>query len=550
MWNQTLARLHRLWAALLPALALALIWAAPAAAQDGPARTTASDPAWRAAYWNNTDLVGAPVLERDDAELNFDWGGGSPDPAVHPDLFSARWTRYLYLEEGLYRFTASADDGVRVFVDDRVIIDDWRDGPVRDSVGERALTTGHHLVRVEYYEKSDLAVAKLRWERIAGPTPTAPPPPPAPTPSPETWRGEYFSNRDLSGDPTLVRADSRIDFNWGTGAPAAGLPADNFSVRWTRSPEFKAGMRRFTVTSDDGVRLWVNDRLIIDRWQVQAPTTFAADIYLPAGRIPIRLEYFEGAEQARISLTWTGDDGDSGQTPPSNRWRAQYFAGRDLRGAPLLVRDENAIAWNWELGSPEQGVVPADNFSARWTRTMRLAGGRYRFTVETDDGVRLYVDDKLIVDRWQVQTRTRYAVTLDLTSGNHTVRMEYFEATEQAYARLTWSRLRQDEQPVGNIVTCVPPQPANNAWIRLYRLNSANQWVSLGRGIGSIDPTGYLKIDGLPVDERRFGKEGEPYRVEQLVDDVVLESTGNFQTGEPTFRVRANMDNPTPWQCR
>ncbi|HHW89125.1 MAG TPA: hypothetical protein GX400_23280 [Chloroflexi bacterium] len=102
---------------------------------------------------------------------------------------------------------------------------------------------------------------------------------------------------------------------------------------------------------------------------------------------------------------------------------------------------------------------------------------------------------------------------------------------------------------IGNIITCVPPQPQNYAWIKLYRLNNANQWVAIGRGIGSINPTGFLKIDGLPVDVNRFGGAGEPYKVEQWVDNRVVQSTGDFLRGEPEFRVRAFADNYTPWRC-
>ena len=74
-------------------------------------------------------------------------------------------------------------------------------------------------------------------------------------------------------------------------------------------------------------------------------------------------------------------------------------------------------------------------------------------------------------------------------------------------------------------------------------------WVSMGRGIGSINPTGYLKIDGLPVDIGRFGVEGEPYKIEQWIDSRVVQSTGDFYRGEPMFRIRPAADNYTPWGC-
>ena len=70
------------------------------------------------------------------------------------------------------------------------------------------------------------------------------------------WRGEYFDNRNLEGEPALIRNDKEIDFNWKDGAPSSSLPANNFSARWTRSLHFEAAIYRFAIRIDDGVRLW------------------------------------------------------------------------------------------------------------------------------------------------------------------------------------------------------------------------------------------------------------------------------------------------------
>ena len=102
---------------------------------------------------------------------------------------------------------------------------------------------------------------------------------------------------------------------------------------------------------------------------------------------------------------------------------------------------------------------------------------------------------------------------------------------------------------VGNLVTCAPPNPPHNAWIWLYRLDGNEHWQRISKGIGAIDPSGRLKIDGLPVDVDRFGTRGEPYRIELVIDGRVVESTGNFQAGEPEFRLFPDRDNATSWPC-
>jgi hypothetical protein len=82
-----------------------------------------------------------------------------------------------------------------------------------------------------------------------------------------------------------------------------------------------------------------------------------------------------------------------------------------------------------------------DNFSARWTRTVNLAAGVYRFTVTGDDGVRLYVDGQLKIDRWTEQPPTTYTVDVLLFGGNHELRLEYFELGGGAVARVSWQKI-------------------------------------------------------------------------------------------------------------
>lgn len=537
----------RAWA--LPILVAAMLLpAGTAQAQDAPLRAAASDPYWVATYWNNTALSGEPVLVRQESNLDNRWGSGSPDGSVNSDFFSARWTRYIYLNDGVYRFTASTDDGMRVWVDDRLIIDRWREQSARTFVVDRRLSTGHHLLRVEYFEGTGDATAILGWERVGG----GGTPPPAIT----DWRAEFFNNRDLSGDPALVRNDGAINFDWGSGSPAPGqVDSDNFSARWTRDLRLDAGNYRFTVTVDDGVRLWVNNARIIDEWREQSPRTFSSEIYLPGGSIPVRLEYLELTGNGQVRLDWQRtdqpppppDDGDDNGA--DDNWRGEYYDNGSFSGSPMFVRHDDQINFDWGYGSPQRDMDP-DWFTVRWTRTIFTGEGRHRFTTETDDSVRLWVDGRLLIDKWIAQPRTRYSASIDLSRGNHTVVMEYAERTQLAFAKLTINGPAQESRvPVGNIVTCVPPQPDNYAWIKLYRLDGNNNWVSIGRGIGTVNPSGFLKIDGLPVDTDRFGDRGEPYKVEMWVNSRVVTSTGNFQRGEPEFRVRAFADNFTPWQC-
>jgi hypothetical protein len=130
---------------------------------------------------------------------------------------------------------------------------------------------------------------------------------PAKPPWPEdtsTWQGEYFNNMTLEGEPVMVREDAEIDFDWGTGSPAPAIDDDGFSVRWTRTANLRPGLYRFTVTSDDGARLWVNERLVISAWYDHTEMTFRREMELPGGPVELRLEYYEKSMLAMIRVSW------------------------------------------------------------------------------------------------------------------------------------------------------------------------------------------------------------------------------------------------------
>jgi len=265
-----------------------------------------SFPDWKAEFFSNIYLSGAPVLQRNDPHIAFDWGVHSPGPGVDSDNFSVRWTRTQYFDAGTYRFTAAVDDGVRVWVDSYLVIDEWWAHPVRSYTGDVTLAAGNHSLRVEYYERGAHAVAKVSWERAAGP---------GPAPGPGQWYGEYFNNTTLSGAPALTRSDSQIEFNWGWGSPDWRVPGDYFSARWSGTVWFGSSRTySFSARSDDGVRVWVDGSLVIDGWYDHAPTTFTGDRWLAAGDHHIRVEYYERASTAEIHFWW---DGVAPAPPPS-----------------------------------------------------------------------------------------------------------------------------------------------------------------------------------------------------------------------------------------
>ncbi len=255
--------------------------------------TVSADPAtpWRGEYYNNMSLSGAPVLVRDDTSVSFDWGNGSPAAGVNADGFSARWTSFVSFGGGSYVFHVTSDDGARLWVDDQLLIDQWHDRSATTFDATRSLSAGYHSLRLEYYENVGNAVIKLWWD-TGNSTIT-------------DWRGEYYNNTWLGGTPAVVRNDVAINYDWGSGSPAAGVNADGFSVRWTRTVWIPTSDNYvFSATMDDGMRLWVDGTLVIDKWYPQSRATHTGTIYLAFGNHQIKVEYLEVTGAAVAIMNW------------------------------------------------------------------------------------------------------------------------------------------------------------------------------------------------------------------------------------------------------
>ena len=410
-------------AALLVLVALlASIFATGKAQAQGTVTPRHTDPFWQASYWNNTTLSGTPVLNREDRTLDFDWGTGSPHPSVNSDNFSARWSRYIDVTPGDYTFTAISDDGIRVRIDGELVIDAWWDHSVTQFTGTKTLTAGHHLVEVEYYEKSGQAVAKLSWQ--AGPPPIS------------DWKGEYFNNKSLSGTPVVVRNDTAINFDWGTGSPAAGITPDGFSVRWSQKLNLASGMYRFRMTVDDGARLFVNGHTLIDAWKLQSATEHSGEIYLPGGSVTAQMEYFEEGGNAVARLLWEKVGG--GTTPVPTPTPLPPSSGGvlvDNRDAGF-VRGGTAAGW----ASANEGY----NGHLYWTQNNDWARPGYnwgRWYPSLSKG--RYEVFVYIPDRYSTTSSARYWIS---HAGGFTQRVVDQSAYSDQWVSLGTYSLRGDKQ--------------------------------------------------------------------------------------------------------
>src|SRR5579862_3184522 len=121
--------------------------------------------AFTGCYYKNMTLSGDPAFVRTDNEINFIWGGNqSPDPSLMPNDFSVRWSGNFNFSQGNYTFSLVTSDGMRLYLDGNLILDQWNDQPPSYYTVNQTISEGRHLIAVEYYAKTANATAEVSWK--------------------------------------------------------------------------------------------------------------------------------------------------------------------------------------------------------------------------------------------------------------------------------------------------------------------------------------------------------------------------------------------------
>ena len=175
-----------------------------------------------------------PVLSRCESAIDYDWGSGSPGSGVNANSFTARWVGNFDFEASDYEFTATSDDGVRLWVDGQLLIDQWKDQGATTYKATKTMTAGSHEVKVEYYEYGGLAVAKASWAKVASS------PPPSGTDPVMVGAGDIARCSSLSGAEATAKLLDAIPgtvYTLGDNAYEAGTAnefANCYDPTWGR----------------------------------------------------------------------------------------------------------------------------------------------------------------------------------------------------------------------------------------------------------------------------------------------------------------------------
>ena len=421
---------------------------------------------WCGAYrvaWNSpSDSYILRQLEGS-GSLDHDWGSSGPGYGIYAD-FSGEWSRLAKFDAGLYRFHAIHDDGVKISVADSEIMNEWN-SCCRKDTAEVWLPAGDHRILVTWFDSGGGAVLKVWWEKITAcydltitQDPVAPagqitssPPPNCPTNDTKYTAGSTVT---LSAAPPTGAEFAGWGGDVSSTSASVSLVVDydkNIVARYSHCQSLQVG------TSAEG-RIETS------------PAPSCADVgYRPGATV--RVEAIPNAGQQFVR--WREDlagasnpatllidanrsvaaDYAAIPTPASNAWYGEYFNNLTLAGDPVMVRNDPSLNFSWGNTSPAEPV--AVDFSVRWTQSLSLTAGIYRFSLTHDDGMRLWIDGVLHADEWESCCRTD-TVDVPLAAGSRTIVVEFVDLYGAAQAALAWEKL---ETPTPQTPTPETPTP-------------------------------------------------------------------------------------------
>ena len=402
----------------------------------------------RAEYFNdagNNTYFTTAVLSRVDPTLDFTWGDAAPAAGVQADNFSVRWTGQVQATlTGNYTFTTVSNDGIRLWVNGQLLIDNWTDhDTVINTSAEIALVMSvSYDIRVEYYDHTGPAVARLLWTPPGQALGVVP-------------QGSLFPSPPPNQPPIVNAGPDQI----------IGLPNNTVTVRGSASDDglpAPPGMLTYAWTKVSGREESDNPVVFSNRDALTTAVTFpASDVYI------LRLTVSDGAVTVSDDVAVTVNPAPSGSV---TGLQGQYYNGMAFNTL-RLTRTDPVVNFNWEAGSPGAGVQP-DNFSVRWTgQVQAVVSGAHTFFTYTDDGVRLWVNGQLVIDSWINQSGTlRSSAPISLVANQlYQIRMDFYENAGDAIAQLLWNYPGQARTPI--------PQS------QLYTPSAANQAPMVNAGV-------------------------------------------------------------------
>ncbi|HEO8418042.1 TPA: glucosaminidase domain-containing protein, partial [Yersinia enterocolitica] len=403
--------------------------------------------------------------------LEKNYGNGSPKSGVPADHFSASYTTAKKLTAGEYVIRANADDGVRVYIDGKLVLDRWttslnQEDAYKVTVKDRNVSNANekqiHWIEVQYKEitgGSSIDFTIQPYDSIF---------------DVGTWVGEFYTNKNFEGTPYIMGGKNtsqeiaNLHFNWGKNSPNISIPSDRFSARFTKKVDVEDGTYIFEAAVDDGIQVYVDGDRIINSWDNNSLEPKKASKYLTAGTHKIVVEYLEEVGDASIDF--------------------QFYK---FSNSNVFYQYGGNINYNWGLNSPKSGV-PTDNFIAYFEQLKWLNSGDYFIRSFADDGIKVDANDKNLINRWGASTNSEdRALWLDVNNGYYTIKTQILELTGNAAA---FSDIAPLDTWVGHYY---PNKTLSGYPVKSKIINPNGKYKSLVEDNGKGSPISGIASDGF-----------------------------------------------------
>jgi glucose/arabinose dehydrogenase len=495
-------------------------------------------------YYDNINFTN-PVLTRTDSTVNFNWGGGSPDPTIGADTFSVQWRGEVQAQYNeTYTFYTTTDDGVRLKVNGQTLVDRLINQSPTTASGQITLVAGQkYSIELDYFENGGGASSVLEWSSASQARQVIPR---SQLYSPVGGNQIAFANSGITVDESAGTATVNIvrtgnlssastvnytiagsgtnpatpgqDFvaSNGTASFAVGVASVPVSIQIVNdtinepTETLRLSLGAVTGTGTTLGAIATSDVTITDNDNPLGTITLAnggfnvsesvgttsinilrtGDVsgtatvnYTIEGSgtspatdgqdfiggtrtatfgpgvasVPVNIQILndtvnEPTETFRVGLTSVsganlgttrnaniGINDDDVPLGSGNGLFGEYYGSRDFQNL-LLTRQNEVVDFNWGDGSPDP-TINSNNFSVRWSGQIEAVySEQYTFRTNSDDGIRVFINNQQIVDGFFDQGGTTFVQgTINLVAGQrYDIRVEYYERQGGALAKLQW----------------------------------------------------------------------------------------------------------------